>query len=110
MVDVCLGIIFSLFLLFCYLVNSSSSCFFHFNDIPNVLSSIICGALLTSFQLEEACGPLHIWLSYFADMLNSDIQAVISACRTTRLYVDQFCDNLINQSVTIMAVSRSFDL
>ncbi|KAG5564712.1 hypothetical protein RHGRI_000791 [Rhododendron griersonianum] len=36
-------------------------------------------------------------------MLNSDIQAVISACRTTRLYVDQFCDNLINQSVTIMA-------
>ncbi|KAH7849084.1 hypothetical protein Vadar_012772 [Vaccinium darrowii] len=35
--------------------------------------------------------------------LNSDIQAVISACRTTRLYVDQFCGNLINQLVTIMA-------
>ncbi|XP_052200233.1 uncharacterized protein LOC127806771 isoform X2 [Diospyros lotus] len=34
---------------------------------------------------------------------NSDLQAVISSCRRTRLYVDHICCNLINQSVTVMA-------
>ncbi|XP_028088208.1 uncharacterized protein LOC114318217 isoform X3 [Camellia sinensis] len=35
-------------------------------------------------------------------IFNSDLQAVILTCRRTRLYVDQSCCNLINQSVTIM--------
>ncbi|XP_044464155.1 uncharacterized protein LOC123194795 isoform X3 [Mangifera indica] len=33
---------------------------------------------------------------------NSELQAVISACRKTRLYVEHICSNLINQTVTIM--------
>ncbi|GMI92745.1 RASPBERRY 3 [Hibiscus trionum] len=32
----------------------------------------------------------------------SELQAVISACRRTRIYVDQICSNLIKQTVTIM--------
>ncbi|KAK8550263.1 hypothetical protein V6N13_118781 [Hibiscus sabdariffa] len=32
----------------------------------------------------------------------SELQAVISACRGTRIYVDQICSNLIKQTVTIM--------
>ncbi|XP_057501495.1 uncharacterized protein LOC130785358 isoform X1 [Actinidia eriantha] len=38
-----------------------------------------------------------------SSIFNSDLQAVISCCRRTRLYVDRICCNLINQSVTIMA-------
>ncbi|XP_028088207.1 uncharacterized protein LOC114318217 isoform X2 [Camellia sinensis] len=37
-----------------------------------------------------------------SSIFNSDLQAVILTCRRTRLYVDQSCCNLINQSVTIM--------
>ncbi|XAR66999.1 hypothetical protein NMG60_11013404 [Bertholletia excelsa] len=40
---------------------------------------------------------------FSSSILNSELQQVISACRTTRMYVDQVCSNLINQSVTIMA-------
>ncbi|KAL7259959.1 hypothetical protein ACSBR1_005761 [Camellia fascicularis] len=40
--------------------------------------------------------------SLSSSIFNSDLQAVISACRRTRLYVDQSCCNLINQCVTIM--------
>ncbi|KAJ9167821.1 hypothetical protein P3X46_019414 [Hevea brasiliensis] len=32
----------------------------------------------------------------------SELQAVISACRKTRAFVDQFCFNLINQALTIV--------
>ncbi|KAJ6731457.1 TRNA(ILE)-LYSIDINE SYNTHASE-RELATED [Salix purpurea] len=32
----------------------------------------------------------------------SEVQGVISACRRTRAYVDQICNNLINQAVTIV--------
>ncbi|XP_039071667.1 uncharacterized protein LOC120218835 isoform X2 [Hibiscus syriacus] len=32
----------------------------------------------------------------------SELQAVISACRRTRIYVDQICSNLIKQTVTVM--------
>ncbi|KAJ6355555.1 hypothetical protein OIU77_006025 [Salix suchowensis] len=32
----------------------------------------------------------------------SEVQGVISACRRTRAYVDQICNNLINQAVTII--------
>lgn len=32
----------------------------------------------------------------------SELQGVISACRRTRAYVDQICNNLINQAVTII--------
>ncbi|CAL5397019.1 unnamed protein product [Camellia sinensis] len=39
---------------------------------------------------------------YKISIFNSDLQAVILTCRRTRLYVDQSCCNLINQSVTIM--------
>ncbi|EOY30778.1 Adenine nucleotide alpha hydrolases-like superfamily protein, putative isoform 1 [Theobroma cacao] len=35
-------------------------------------------------------------------IFKSELQAVISACRKTRTYVDQICNNLINQTVTIM--------
>ncbi|XP_031285085.1 uncharacterized protein LOC116143773 isoform X3 [Pistacia vera] len=35
-------------------------------------------------------------------IFNSELQAVISACRKTRLYVEHICSNLINQTVTIM--------
>ncbi|TYJ32298.1 hypothetical protein E1A91_A05G026200v1 [Gossypium mustelinum] len=33
---------------------------------------------------------------------NSELQAVISACRRTRIYVDQICNSLIKQSITVM--------
>ncbi|XVF34842.1 hypothetical protein REPUB_Repub18cG0093100 [Reevesia pubescens] len=35
-------------------------------------------------------------------IFKSEVQAVISACRKTRTYVDQVCNDLINQTVTIM--------
>ncbi|XVF49186.1 hypothetical protein PTKIN_Ptkin03bG0248400 [Pterospermum kingtungense] len=35
-------------------------------------------------------------------IFKSELQAVISACRKTRSYVDQACNKLINQTVTIM--------
>ncbi|RVW96322.1 tRNA(Ile)-lysidine synthase [Vitis vinifera] len=35
-----------------------------------------------------------------------ELQAVISACRKTRAYVDQICSNLINEVVSVMAVSN----
>lgn len=35
----------------------------------------------------------------------SELKAVISACRMTRLYVDQFCYSLINEAVVIREVS-----
>ncbi|TYG66771.1 hypothetical protein ES288_D05G026800v1 [Gossypium darwinii] len=33
---------------------------------------------------------------------NSELQAVISVCRRTRIYVDQICNSLIKQSITVM--------
>ncbi|KAG4197435.1 hypothetical protein ERO13_A05G023700v2 [Gossypium hirsutum] len=33
---------------------------------------------------------------------NSELQAVISACRRTRIYVDQICNSLMKQSITVM--------
>nr|KJB54202.1 hypothetical protein B456_009G025300 [Gossypium raimondii] len=33
---------------------------------------------------------------------NSELQAVISVCRRTRIYVDQMCNSLIKQSITVM--------
>ncbi|CAH1430146.1 unnamed protein product [Lactuca virosa] len=35
-------------------------------------------------------------------IFKSELQAVISACRMTRVYVDQICCSLMNQSVTVM--------
>ncbi|KVH93897.1 Lysidine-tRNA(Ile) synthetase [Cynara cardunculus var. scolymus] len=35
-------------------------------------------------------------------IFKSELQAIISACRRTRFYVDQICHTLINQSVTVM--------
>ncbi|XP_023754916.1 uncharacterized protein LOC111903373 isoform X1 [Lactuca sativa] len=35
-------------------------------------------------------------------IFKSELQAVISACRMTRVYVDQICCSLVNQSVTVM--------
>ncbi|CAK9187065.1 unnamed protein product [Ilex paraguariensis] len=35
-------------------------------------------------------------------IFNSELQAVISACRRTRLHVDQICRNLLNKAVTVM--------
>ncbi|XP_022749822.1 uncharacterized protein LOC111299109 [Durio zibethinus] len=35
-------------------------------------------------------------------IFKSELQAVISACRKTRTYIDQICKNLINHTVTIM--------
>ncbi|XVE54263.1 hypothetical protein DITRI_Ditri03aG0066700 [Diplodiscus trichospermus] len=40
--------------------------------------------------------------NYNSGIFNSELQAIISACRKTRTYVDQTCNNLINQTVTIM--------
>ncbi|XP_043724578.1 uncharacterized protein LOC122671439 [Telopea speciosissima] len=40
--------------------------------------------------------------NFSSGVFRSEIQAVISACRRTRSFVDQLCYNLINQAVTIM--------
>ncbi|XP_024979227.1 uncharacterized protein LOC112516426 isoform X1 [Cynara cardunculus var. scolymus] len=37
-----------------------------------------------------------------SSIFKSELQAIISACRRTRFYVDQICHTLINQSVTVM--------
>ncbi|MFS7991031.1 putative tRNA(Ile)-lysidine synthetase [Helianthus anomalus] len=37
-----------------------------------------------------------------SSIFKSELQAVILACRRTRVYVDQICQTLINQSVTVM--------
>ncbi|RVW38267.1 hypothetical protein CK203_071114 [Vitis vinifera] len=39
-----------------------------------------------------------------------ELQAVISACRKTRAYVDQICSNLINEVVSVMAGYAVIDL
>ncbi|KAJ0815871.1 putative tRNA(Ile)-lysidine synthetase [Helianthus annuus] len=37
-----------------------------------------------------------------SSIFKSELQAVILACRRTRVYVDQICQTLINQAVTVM--------
>ncbi|GKA90801.1 lysidine-tRNA(Ile) synthetase [Tanacetum coccineum] len=37
-----------------------------------------------------------------SSIFKSELQAIISACRRTRFFVDQICQTLINQSVTVM--------
>ncbi|XP_034699750.1 uncharacterized protein LOC117925045 isoform X2 [Vitis riparia] len=39
-----------------------------------------------------------------------ELQAVISACRKTRAYVDQICSNLINEAASVMAGYAVIDL
>ncbi|KAL3532450.1 hypothetical protein ACH5RR_005971 [Cinchona calisaya] len=39
---------------------------------------------------------------YITAVFKDELQAVISACRRTRLHVDKVCSDLINQAVTIM--------
>lgn len=45
-------------------------------------------------------------ISYFSGSFKSELQAVISACRRTRSYVEHVCSNLINEAVTVMDVSN----
>lgn len=40
-----------------------------------------------------------------AAIFRSELQALIAACRRTRLHVDRMCSNLMHQAVTIMPVS-----
>ncbi|PWA40989.1 Lysidine-tRNA(Ile) synthetase [Artemisia annua] len=37
-----------------------------------------------------------------SSIFKAELQAIISACRRTRFFVDQICQTLINQSVTVM--------
>ncbi|KAJ9538530.1 hypothetical protein OSB04_031263 [Centaurea solstitialis] len=37
-----------------------------------------------------------------SSIFKSELQAIISACRRTRVYLDQVCHTLINQAVTVM--------
>ncbi|KAF5945740.1 hypothetical protein HYC85_015968 [Camellia sinensis] len=67
--------------------------FFSYKYLYRISNSWIDG-VISAMQIISS-------FSYFA-IFRSDLQAVISTCRRTRLYVDQSCCNLINQSVTIM--------
>lgn len=40
-------------------------------------------------------------------IFRSELQALIAACRRTRLHVDKICSNLMHQAVTIMPVSST---
>ncbi|EXB94671.1 hypothetical protein L484_001879 [Morus notabilis] len=40
------------------------------------------------------------------DTFNSELQAVISSCQQTRLYVDNVCSNLINKAVTVTDICQ----
>lgn len=70
-----------------------------------VLSYFFC----TLSQCLYAFLGFHIFdysISYFSGSFKSELQAVISACRRTRSYVEYMCCNLINEAVTVMDVSN----
>ncbi|XP_057969741.1 uncharacterized protein LOC131158849 isoform X2 [Malania oleifera] len=46
---------------------------------------------------------IRMSLRNLSPCFKSELQALISACRKTRSYVDRICCNLINQAVTVMA-------
>lgn len=61
--------------------------------------------LIRQYGQAKALSCLIDWFLTFSAAFKSELQAMISACRITRAYIDQVCYSLMSHAVVIMDVS-----
>ena len=73
--------------------------------VPYVISPYLGVASMSFLSCKHRLDMFKLLVPCFSGIFKSELQAIISACRKTRSFIDQVCYKLINQAVVVMDVS-----